>query len=336
MKKFWAIIIGASLVMSIAAPSFAATAVKNTTQTKKTSVTIKTDTVYKTETIEETRKYDNDRSYGGHGYTTQFGNYNSPYGNIYYHQQDVINAGWTIDKTYTTSWVIADVHRRTLQESYSNTVFVVDDVSYETIISYEYIDGELVRVREEVETTVGHDETTTTSVFLNESATIMYDPLILNISGSNKISTAKNEWLPHAPGFYHEFASKFDLTGDGIADNCEWVSNNPDAFLVMPENGRVTSVLQLFGNLGGYANGFDKLATLCDADQNGWVEGEELSGLALWIDANRDGICQPAEIKSLESFGIARISTSEKNFKGSYETTDGKKHIMWAWWPSIK
>ncbi len=337
MKKFLAILIGSVMALSVAAPSFAATGARTSSSKNVTTVTEKGATVNKVVNVYNEVRYENNASYNGYGYTTLFGNYYHPsFGNMYHYLSDLTNAGWIVDRTYTSAWVVADVHRTVFVGSSTSTVFVIDSVSYDTEVSYVYEDGELKQVTNTVERVKGHDEVTTTNVSNNESATVMYDPLILDIKGNNKISVANNEWLPHAPKFYQQFVSKFDFTGDGVARTCEWVSDNPDAFLVMPEKGRVDSVLQLFGNLGGYANGFDKLSTLCDTDKNGWVEGEELSGLALWIDANRDGICQPSELHSLQSFGVSRISTSEKNFAGSYQTTDGQTRTMWAWWPSVK
>jgi len=215
----------------------------------------------------------------------------------------------------------------------------LNSATYTESVSFEYKNGQIVAV------TSGNLDATIGSITTNSWGGDSGggdgggggggEPLVLDIKGNDKITTARHEWLPHKE-FYSEFASKFDFTGDGIPDMCEWVSDNPDAILAMPLKGRVDNVVQLFGTLGGYANGFDKLSLLCDTDQNGWVEGEELDGLALWIDSNRDGICQPSELHSLDKFNIARISTSHKNFKGSYETKDGKTHTMWAWWPSLR
>ncbi len=162
------------------------------------------------------------------------------------------------------------------------------------------------------------------------------EPLVLDIHQTGKITTAKNEWLPHFPEFYGEYASTFDFTGDGIPDQTEWLSENPGALLCMPQNGKITGVTELFGNLGGYANGFDKLSTLYDVDGNGIVEGEELSGIMLWIDSNRNGVLDPGELHTLESYDITKIYTDHENFVGKYETSDGSVHTMWAWWPSIK
>jgi hypothetical protein len=50
-------------------------------------------------------------------------------------------------------------------------------------------------------------------------------------------------------------------------------------------------------------NGYQALAAL-DDDGDGWLRGKELDGLAIWHDANGNGICEPAEVKPLAEWGI--------------------------------
>ncbi|MFP4496592.1 MAG: hypothetical protein ACLFQV_00140 [Vulcanimicrobiota bacterium] len=166
----------------------------------------------------------------------------------------------------------------------------------------------------------------------------LYDasPLVLDLDQNRKIDTARNSWMPHAPKFYKEFARYFDITGDGERDLIEWMSTDPsDGLLVMPENGKVETALQLFGTAGGYADGYEKLSMVCDTDKNGWVEGEELEGLKIWVDSNNDAVSQDSELSELSDYGITRISTSHKDFVSTYETADGNQHMMWDWWPSV-
>jgi hypothetical protein len=160
-------------------------------------------------------------------------------------------------------------------------------------------------------------------------------PLVLDLNFDNKLDVSHNEWRPHAPTFYGEFAKYFDITGDGAPDFTEWVSTSQrDGVLVRPENGKVENALQLFGTAGGYTDGFEKLSIVCDSDKNGWVEGAELNGLFLWIDANHDATCQSEEMHPLAKYGIKRLSTKHSTWVGQFETTDGKQHIMWDWWPA--
>ncbi len=223
-----------------------------------------------------------------------------------------------VSHSWTESWIVTGV-----------TTYFAEVSS--TPVTYSMVDGVLTASSE---TTVTQNSARTDTRYTQTVHDL--DPLVLDIHQTGKITTAKNEWLPHAPEFYGEYASTFDFTGDGIPDQTEWLSENPGAFLCMPQNGQITGVAELFGNLGGYANGFDKLATLCDLDGNGVVEGEELSGIMLWIDSNRNGVSDPGELHTLESYGITKLYTDQENFVGKYETSDGSVHTMWAWWPTVK
>ncbi len=162
-------------------------------------------------------------------------------------------------------------------------------------------------------------------------------PIILDLDNNNRVDVAEGRWLPHLPRVYTQFVRKFDMTGSGTRDLTEWMTPNPgDGLLVMPNaEGKVETALELFGTAGGFDDGYHKLATLCDRDNNGWVEGEELEGLKIWIDHNNNAICEPGELYSLDKFNIARISVNHENFKSVYETTDGQVRTTWDWWPSV-
>lgn len=165
----------------------------------------------------------------------------------------------------------------------------------------------------------------------------LYDssPLVLDLNDDGKIDVAKNEWQAHAPKFYQDYALQFDITGDGEKDAVEWVKpSGSDGILVKPEDGQVKSALQMFGTAGGYSDGFEKLSLTQDSNKNGWIEGRELEGLFVWIDADSDGVCAPQELRSLAEYGIKRISTRHQNYASSYVTADGKTHKMWDWWPA--
>jgi hypothetical protein len=47
-----------------------------------------------------------------------------------------------------------------------------------------------------------------------------------------------------------------------------------------------------------------------DNDHNGWLEGDELKGIAVWFDRNSNGVSDPGEVASLASLGIRRIAVS--------------------------
>ena len=56
-----------------------------------------------------------------------------------------------------------------------------------------------------------------------------------------------------------------------------------------------------------WRDGYAALAAL-DDDGNGWLEGDELAGIAIWRDINGNGVCDPGEAISLQDAGIVRIA----------------------------
>ena len=163
------------------------------------------------------------------------------------------------------------------------------------------------------------------------------DPVVLDLNNDGKIDVANSYWLPHN-NFYRSHMKFFDLTGDGAPDSIEWISENSgDGLLCVPnEDGKVETALDLFGTAEGYEDGLVKLSEMYDKDKNGWVEGAELDGIALWMDKNANGICENGEIKSLSQFNITRICTDKNTaYVGKYETSDGSTQRLWNWWPTI-
>jgi hypothetical protein len=104
----------------------------------------------------------------------------------------------------------------------------------------------------------------------------------------------------------------FDLDGFGPRT---WTWVTPDAgWLVFDpkDTGRITSGLQLFGNVTFWLfwqTGYDALRAL-DDDGDGWLRGKELAGLAIWRDVNRDGVSQAGEVMPLPAWGITELSVS--------------------------
>ena len=103
----------------------------------------------------------------------------------------------------------------------------------------------------------------------------------------------------------------FDADGTGLQKRWTWVT--PDAAWLVHDpghTGRVTSALQLFGSVTFWMfweTGYDALAAL-DDNRDGELAGRELRGLALWHDANRNGVSDAGEVKSLSAHGITSIS----------------------------
>ena len=91
------------------------------------------------------------------------------------------------------------------------------------------------------------------------------------------------------------------------------------------QSGRITSAYQLFGNwtFGGrkvaslgeithvpaappWKNGYEALGML-DSNQDGEVSGEELEPLALWFDANQNGVSEAGEVRPLSEARVTKL-----------------------------
>ena len=91
----------------------------------------------------------------------------------------------------------------------------------------------------------------------------------------------------------------------------EWRGSAEAPLLVWDPEGKrtVTEATQLFGNhtFGkSWKHGYEPLATL-DKNSNGKLSGDELKPLALWFDANRNGISEPGEVKGAAESGVVNI-----------------------------
>ena len=103
----------------------------------------------------------------------------------------------------------------------------------------------------------------------------------------------------------------FDADGSGKGGNWSWITQDA-AWLVydLKGNGQVTSGLQLFGSVTFWLfwnDGYEALATL-DDNADGQLSGAELQHLALWRDANGNGVSEPGELTSLGKAGIVSLS----------------------------
>jgi hypothetical protein len=105
-------------------------------------------------------------------------------------------------------------------------------------------------------------------------------------------------------------AVAFDADGSGLVRSWTWISRDAAWLVRDPKrSGKIESALQLFGNVTFWLfwrNGFDALAAL-DDDRDGEIRDRELEGLALWRDANVDGVSGAGEVKSLAEHGIVSL-----------------------------
>ncbi len=126
----------------------------------------------------------------------------------------------------------------------------------------------------------------------------------------------------------------FDLDGNGPKMYASWPTLNA-GWLVYDKDGSgiVSSGLDLFGRSTFWIfwkHGYDALSAL-DADNDGVVEGAETEGLAIWQDANCNGVSDPGEVRSLKDCGIASLSCRSEvgadgffGSPGGVHFTDGK------------
>ncbi len=114
---------------------------------------------------------------------------------------------------------------------------------------------------------------------------------------------------------------EFDLDGTG-KKTWNWIS--PEAgWLVFDRrgNGRITSGLQMFGTVSFWLyweNGYQALKAL-DDDQDGNLSGSELTGLAIWRDANSNAVSDEGEVRSLSHYGIASLGFDAEVRSGNSE-----------------
>jgi hypothetical protein len=110
----------------------------------------------------------------------------------------------------------------------------------------------------------------------------------------------------------------FDLDGSGLSRQWGWIKPNA-AWLVFDgkQTGKITSGLQLFGSVTFWIFWRDGYQALGSLDTNGddLLNGAELNGLALWQDANGNGISDPGEVKPLSAYGIERLSCQGQPLK---------------------
>jgi len=138
---------------------------------------------------------------------------------------------------------------------------------------------------------------------------------------------------------------QFDVRANGLPMQTGWVSAQ-DGLLVMDSNadGNINDGSELFGSSTLLADGtraqdgYQALAAL-DSNGDGMISRQDavFTQLRVWVDANSDGLSAPDELRTLDGWGIASISTqafastqvNNGNVLGlvsSYQTADGQSH----------
>ncbi len=163
------------------------------------------------------------------------------------------------------------------------------------------------------------------------------DPLALDLNNDGKIGVTGQSTAKDAKVDTLGRTVSFDIDGDGVKDEIEWMSGDGDGMLVDDRDGGATGAMltdgeingtRLFGDEGGkFANGFEKLKAF-DKDGDGKLTGKELEGLKVWID-DGDAKLEGGELKSLAELGITEMSVQmqhEKNDRG--ETLERSSYVQ--------
>lgn len=113
----------------------------------------------------------------------------------------------------------------------------------------------------------------------------------------------------------------FDIDADGVAEALSWTrAGGDEAFLALDRdgNGVIDSGAELFGAAteqppSADPNGFRALAVFDGADHGGDGDGAITAAdavyarLLLWVDADRDGVSSPQELRSPADLGVEEI-----------------------------
>lgn len=103
----------------------------------------------------------------------------------------------------------------------------------------------------------------------------------------------------------------FDADGTGLPRKWSWITPEAGWLVYAPkEREKIDSALQMFGSVGFWLfwdHGFQALKTL-DDNGDGQISGAELKDLAIWHDANGNGICDAGEVRPLSAYGIVSLS----------------------------
>ena len=115
-----------------------------------------------------------------------------------------------------------------------------------------------------------------------------------------------------APLINRDARVRFDLDGTGRQLEWQWITPDAAWLVFDPQHtGKITSAIQMFGNrsfLLFCPDGYQALSLL-DDNRDGTLTGNELNSLALWRDANANGISEPGEVRPVTSHGITALST---------------------------
>jgi len=197
------------------------------------------------------------------------------------------------------------------------SVYSLQDASYNNR-SYGYYDGNY----------------TTIVVTVANRQYQLYDhlytsPIVLDMDGDNRLEASNGEWLTH--GYKNARLAEFDINGDNFVELTEWVGPN-DGLLIVCKKGEEVNANSLFGEAGGYKDGFEKLSLL-DVDNNKQITGDELKTLSVWQDKNSNAKIEDGELATVAELGITSISINHEGLVASF-VQNGTTKKLWDWFPA--
>jgi hypothetical protein len=157
-------------------------------------------------------------------------------------------------------------------------------------------------------------------------------PIILDMDGNGAFEASGGVWLPHE---YEQGTplAEFDINGDGFPDLCEWVGPNDGLLIAYDGKGTVTGK-NLFGQAGGYDNGYEKLL-LYDNNRDDMISGEELLALSVWQDMNGNARVDQGEISDMATLGITMLSLKFEGRYVSHYIQNDRQKTMVDWFPTM-
>jgi hypothetical protein len=173
-------------------------------------------------------------------------------------------------------------------------------------------------------------------------------PLLLDMDQNGVPDVPGGQWSAEPGLDPDDNLAAFDINGDGFEEIVEWVGSS-DGLLVLPETpDKVIETLDglewdgplsgrdLLGTAGGWVDGFAKLSALCDDDEDGQVLAEELDGLYIWIDIDRNAEIAAGELQTLADAGVSGLRLPEGTAcTGQFDRAGSVgTGTVWDWWPS--
>jgi hypothetical protein len=160
-------------------------------------------------------------------------------------------------------------------------------------------------------------------------------PILLDLNFNGIADVTTPDHTGDRGAFVAKGAVRFDVTGRGRSNRFEWLKSNADGLLALDRNGNglVDDSTELFGDSDGFADGYARLSLL-DRNGDGALTGNELAGLAAWVD-NGNGLCEPGELRQLSSIGVTRLGVKHQAYVSSFEM-NGRVGKTWDWFPRFQ